>query len=755
MAKAAKKPTKAEPGKGSSGKGSNGKSPIAKASSVKGPSSKGSRASRSPVNLDAASSLDGLSIAQKISWFSLLAMVFIVPIAMSNWTWLGFKLPISYDQFDIVKVFFQRVLGLTALAGWGWHMFTRGGKVRHTPIDWLILAFLGWVTISMMFSIHPATAFFGKYRRFEGLLSFINYAVIYFLVLQFADRPSRIRAIAETLFWSSTLVAGYGMMQSMGRDLIDWHTLPFEANRPFATYGNPDLLGGFLMFSLPIALALALAEDHKWVRMIYWAGFGVNAYVWIVAFTRGAWIGGAVGIALMIVVAWRHSTKLSPWDWALAGLTTAAGAFAIVRSMSSTNEVLNFGTRFASILQFDKGSGLTRTEIWQAAISAVTYSPLRFVFGWGADTFRLVFPKFKPLAYTRDAGFLSVADNVHDYPLQLAAGIGVVGVVLMYAIFTWAATRSAKMVFAKSSDPNRVLLGGFWVAAAAYLTQLMFGLSVTGNTFLLWICIGVVLAPGAASFEVKTRDWGVVGAAFLLALSLAGIFYQFVLMRADYAYLIANVGMQGAQGTEAAKLAVRLNPFNDMYRAEVGMAYRQEMITAAQAGMQAEQAGQDSSSYKAVVKEKFDAAVASLKDTIAFVPYEYDNYVFLASVYNIGGSLIDPKYYQDAIEWSKKGMLIEPYGPAIRTEYARALLATGKTQEGIKQLKDAWDMDHAHSEAATMLAQEYAKLGRVADAVALLKQAQAANSTDTNLTELLKQLEGTATPASATPSGKK
>ena len=40
-------------------------------------------------------------------------------------------------------------------------------------------------------SISPATAFFGKYRRFEGLLSFINYAVIFFLVVQFADRPSR------------------------------------------------------------------------------------------------------------------------------------------------------------------------------------------------------------------------------------------------------------------------------------------------------------------------------------------------------------------------------------------------------------------------------------------------------------------------------------------------------------------------------------------------------------------------------------
>jgi len=42
----------------------------------------------------------------------------------------------------------------------------------------------------------------------------------------------------------------------------------------------------------------------------------------------------------------------------------------------------------------------------------------------GADTFRLVFPQFKPFAYVRDAGSSSVADNAHSYPLQLATGIG-------------------------------------------------------------------------------------------------------------------------------------------------------------------------------------------------------------------------------------------------------------------------------------------------------------------------------------------
>ncbi len=92
-----------------------------------------------------------MSLARKIAWWSLLAMVFVVPVAMSNATWLsriGFPvtLPFTYDQFDIMKVFFQRVLTLVALGAWSWDMLTKGGKIRRTPVDWLILAFLAWVT---------------------------------------------------------------------------------------------------------------------------------------------------------------------------------------------------------------------------------------------------------------------------------------------------------------------------------------------------------------------------------------------------------------------------------------------------------------------------------------------------------------------------------------------------------------------------------------------------------------------------------
>jgi O-antigen ligase len=696
------------------------------------------------VRAAAAAPEQDMSLARKIAWWSLLAMIFMVPIAMSNFTWLGGRMPLTYDQFDIFKVFFQRVLGLVGLAAWGWDILMRGGRIRRNPVDWLILAFLAWVTLTTILSISPATAIFGKYRRFEGLLSFINYAVIYFLVVQFADRPSRVRTLAKTLFWSGLIVTGYGVMQSVGVDPVKWGQLPFEARRAFSTYGNPDLLGGFLMFSLPITLGLVLSEDKLSMRIVYWLGFAVNVWCWIVAFTRGAWIGGLVSIPLVVFIAFRHRAQFFKVDWVPVGAIGALAVGIIGASLKNPNEVMNFAARFKSIVDFQGGSGKTRTEIWRAAIDAIKDRPL---FGFGADTFRLVFPKYKPYDYVADAGYRSVADNVHDYPLQLAAGIGIVGVLLMYGVMVWAAIRSAPLVFKRSDDHRRILYGAFWAACAGYLVQLMFGLSVTGNTFLLWAALGVVLSPTCSVIEVKAPSWGIFVALIGMVLAGLGIGYQIVYLQADHYYLVTMIASEGTARVESAKKAASLNPFNDMYRAEVGIAYRDLMISYLNQAQQAQSQGQDPAQYMNQGAAAYEQAVNSLIDTINFVPWEYDNYVFLTSVHNIAGQSLNPKYYDLAVEVGRKGIEVEPFGPAMRIELARAYNGKGDNKSAIEQAKIGADMDPNYTDAWLFLSSLHESAGDPASALAVLKELETLRPGSSGVAEAIKRLESTATTA--------
>lgn len=683
-----------------------------------------------------------MSIARRVSWWTLLAMVFVVPIAMSNLTFLGIKTPLTYDSFDIVKMSLERILSLVALGAWAWDVLRRGGKIRRTPVDWLILAFLAWVALTTVTSIDWPTALFGKARRYEGLLSFVDYAVIYFLVLQFADSAVRVRRLAQALFCSSIIVAGYGLLQYFGADPVKWGTLPFEAHRAFSTYGNPDLLGGFLIFSVSVALGLALFERRLWWRLAYWIGFGLNGLVLVVAFTRGAWIGGAVALVVLGVGAWRQRVHLERIDALPAGASALVAVVAVVRSLSSANEVMNFGTRLGSIFQFSGGSGKTRTEIWQAAFAAIKERP---VLGWGADTFRLVFPKFKPVEYVRDAGGMSVADNAHDYPLQLATGIGVPGMLMFYGVFVWAGVRSFATVFKRSDEPARILVGAFWAAAAGYLVQLFFGLSVTGTTFLLWIALAVVLVPTARVVEVRALRVGLFLGIVAVAACALGIGYQVRFLAADNQYMRAQYATSPAERIAEMRNVVRLNPYGPPYRTALALAFEEQVRAYLQEGAQAAQRGQDTSQIALALEQSFANAVSQFKSAIAFTPDEYDNYVSLADLYNLGGATIDKGLYRNAIAVARQGLALEPHGTAIRVQLARALLGTGKTAEAIKTLQYSVSIDPTGGEAALTLAEIYAQQGDLHKALAVLRTLEAVAPGQPGVEQTITQLEASLT----------
>jgi len=682
-----------------------------------------------------------MSMAERIAWVCLNAMIFIVPLAISNPGWMPWvadgTLPWTYDQFDIIKVTFQRGFTLIALGAWGWHILMNGGRVRRTKVEWLIGLFLGWVLITSFTSIHPPTAIFGKYRRFEGLISFVNYAAIFFLTVQLADRASRIKTLAQTLFWSGSIVSLYGVGQYLGIDPINWGNLPFEANRAFSTYGNPDLLGGFIIFPLAISLALALSETKRNMRFVYWSGFLISVVCWIVAFTRGAWIGGLFAILLVIGLAWHHSVKLNEVDYTFMGLIGAAAALVVYRSLSATNAVMNVGKRLSSIVDFDGGSAKTRFEIWEAAINAIKDRP---IFGFGADTFRLVFPQFKPERYVADAGYLSVADNVHNYPLQVGSALGIPGFLLLYGIFGTVAWKSGRMLFRKYEGSERLILVGFWAACAGYLAHLMFGLSVTGSTFLLWVSMAVVLSPLAVSTRVKAPSWGSIVAVLLVVVVAAGSIGNITYFAADHYYLQSRVNSGQGDRIASIEKAISLNPYNDMYRAELGIAHQEIFISQITQAISMKNAGEEATPVVEQAFSSFLRAEAAMLEAIDFVPAEYDNYVFLTAMYNLGAEYLDATYREKAVEIGLRGVEVEEFGPAIRFHLARSYYLGEQYDEAVFHLTRAAEMDPKWADPRLLLSEIYMKTGRSEEAIPLLEAVLSRNPNRTDAQSMLDQI---------------
>lgn len=693
-----------------------------------------------PVQPQAPASMDAF---ERVAWVCMHLMVILVPLAISNLTVIGFRgvMPFTYDQFDIVKVFTMRALLLVALAAWLAGALVRGGRVRFTRVEWLVLAFLAWVVLTSVTSIHPPTAIFGKYRRFEGLLSFLTYAGWFFLALQLADRPSRIRSIARSLAIGGVLVAAYGVAQRLGIDPGLWGALPFEQRRAFSTFGNPDLLGGYLMFPLAVSLSLALSEKRQAIRALWWSAFAVIGFCLLVSYVRGAWIGGTVAIAAVAAAA---AAARAPWmsvDWAAVGISAVLAAVETVRSLSSTDGVTNVVARIKSIFEFGEGSALTRFQIWQAALAAIKERP---ILGWGADTFRLLFPRFKPRAYTGTAGYLSVADNVHNYPLQLASAIGIPGLLMLYGFFAWTLARSFRTVFVKKSGSDRLVLAGFWAAVLGYIVHLTFGLSITGSTVLLWLSLGLLLSPQASVREIEAPQLGLLAAAVVGGVCAALFIGNIVYMRADNMYLKARIGSQGVTRVEYAEKAVRLNPYNDMYRTEVGLAWQDLFMSQVMQGVTDAQSRERALYYLGQAEREF-------RSVIDFVPTEYDNYVFLANLYNQASYYLDAAYADEAVEVARKGVEVEPFGPAIRVQLALAYLTRGDFAEAAAQAAEAADQDQNYIEAWMALGDARRLMGDLQGAKAAFERAVQLSGGRADAQRALQSVEASLAAKEATP----
>jgi tetratricopeptide (TPR) repeat protein len=138
---------------------------------------------------------------------------------------------------------------------------------------------------------------------------------------------------------------------------------------------------------------------------------------------------------------------------------------------------------------------------------------------------------------------------------------------------------------------------------------------------------------------------------------------------------------------------------------------------------------------------EFLKAEEGLLDTIEFVPWEYDNYVFLANLYNVTADTIDPAYREKAVEIARRGMEVEEYGPAIRFQLARALMELGEYEEAREHAETAARMDPDYFEIVLLLGEINLKDGDLEAAKAAYETAQGMNPSYAGLEDTLQSIE--------------
>lgn len=371
-------------------------------------------------------------IAKQIARRIALGALFLIPLA---------PLIVANDYFFPFitgKAFFLRITIETAVVAWVVLAFLdRRYRPRFSWVAVAVIAFVAWMFVADAFALNAAKAFWSNFERMEGWILLIHLLGFFFAAGAVLRVEKKWRAWFLASLAVSLAVSGYALLQLAGQLQIHQGSVRIDA-----TLGNSAYLAVYLLFSVFIALWLALTESRAWLAWSLIALAILEAVLIFFTETRGTVIGLVLGFALAALLT-ALSAGASARRRATGGLfliLLLAGSFYLARGSSFVqgNQVLE---RIASISLAD---GQTRFTIWHMAFQGVLERPL---VGWGQEGFNYVFNKYyDPSLYHQEQWF----DRAHNAFIDWLVAGGIPAFLLYLSLFG-----SALTLLWKSSELSR------------------------------------------------------------------------------------------------------------------------------------------------------------------------------------------------------------------------------------------------------------------------------------------------------------
>jgi Flp pilus assembly protein TadD len=338
--------------------------------------------------------------------------------------------------------------------------------------------------------------------------------------------------------------------------------------RPIGTFGQPDLSAGYSGIVAVTAIGLA-----AWVRSApHRAAFAALAACAFLAllFTnvRGGLLAFAFGfVALVALMIWGER-RLTTRVLAAVGLLAIVAAVAVAASP--------LRDRLGSALISD-ASAQARLDTWGTALELIGRRPL---LGLGPDNFAVAYPAARTLqSTTLSSGELQ--NSTHDWLLQIATSSGVLGLIALLALLTFAVFLGLRL--ARRGHPAALALPPL----VAFFGQGLVTINDPGVDWIPWLCIGVIAgASGSRLTELRRSKrarvplvsprvrTGSVAALALVTLVLATAAARDRVAASEHSY--ASEALQRAnRGKEAiteSQAALALDPRRAEYWSGVGAA---------------------------------------------------------------------------------------------------------------------------------------------------------------------------------------
>ena len=179
--------------------------------------------------------------------------------------------PITRSVFEVNKLLLLRVVTLFTLFFWAFRaiLYKDNGadpalyKWMKLRLEWPIGIWLVLNLLSTIFSQNLYVAIIGAYDRWEGILTIFNYMFLLLMVAQLITKRYQVRILFWAILGSTALSAFYGVIQSLGYDIMSWSKDPQQ--RVFACINNPVHFCAYVAMTVPMGIAMLLKRTKKTV----------------------------------------------------------------------------------------------------------------------------------------------------------------------------------------------------------------------------------------------------------------------------------------------------------------------------------------------------------------------------------------------------------------------------------------------------------------------------------------------------------
>lgn len=373
--------------------------------------------------------------------------------------------------------------------------------------DIIILIFMGLVFISTFLSCNIKLSLIGEENRYEGLLMFATYIIIYLCSKKYF-KYEKISIFINIMFIVSMIIGILGIAQNY---VSNMELYPIFSKGICATFGNSNFFGSFISIVLPIAAASFILGGSK-------RGFILSLVMFfnmISSGTRSAWVAFAiVGLLGLIYLIKQKNKKYFLRTCILLILFVIIFTYLIngfnfiINKFKNYNEVKHEG--FSTSVQDEPPKTITemkmdtmkneikqaketgslnkmgsgRIEIWKLTLKLITKKP---IFGCGPDNLwdGLVDNCTEETYEYAERTHVGI-DKAHNEYLQIGATIGIPALICYFAFIALILFPKIKLAL---KDKKYFII---CLSVISYLVQAFFNISTIGVAPLFWMMLGLI-----------------------------------------------------------------------------------------------------------------------------------------------------------------------------------------------------------------------------------------------------------------------